>query len=301
MSKPISYAQRLEDTHLGLVLGDVASGTYIDVGGGHPVADNVSFHFYLKGWRGLVVEPQDALARLYAHVRPRDATVSTLVGRQDGEIDFHMVEGMHGFSTTVADNARTASDLGARITTKRMPMRTLASLVAEHGLTRVDFLKVDVEGAEADVLAGNDWTRLRPRVVVVEAVAPGSMAPAWDSFEPDMLARGYRFAFFDELNRFYVAEEEAHLAARFPKAPLAWDSVVHPWDWGRAHDNTAHPDHALAASLVKGLLAAAPMLPADTLRTLLAAAGADAPADEQALRTRLGIIAAAYDGGFLME
>ena len=301
MTKPISYAQRLEDTHLDLVLGDVANGTYIDVGGGHPVADNVSFHFYLKGWRGLVVEPQQALARLYGHVRPRDITISTLVGRQQGEIDFHMVEGMHGFSTTVADNARTASGLGARITTTRMPMRTLASLVAEHGLTRVDFLKVDVEGAEADVLAGNDWTRCRPRVVVVEAVAPGSMAPAWDSFEPDLLARGYRFAFFDELNRFYVAEDEAHLAARFPKAPLAWDSVVHPWDWGRAHESMAHPDHALATSLVKGLLATAPMLPADELRTLLAAAGADTSGDEQSLRTRLGIIAAAYDGGFLME
>lgn len=301
MPMPISYAQRLEDTHLDLVLADEVTGIYIDVGGGHPVADNVSFHFYLKGWRGLVVEPQDALARLYAQVRPRDITVSTLVGRTEGAVDFHMVEGMHGFSTTVAENARSASDLGARITTQRRAVRTLASLVAEHGLTRVDFLKVDVEGAEADVLAGNDWTTCRPRVVVVEAVAPGSMAPAWDGFEPDLLARGYRFAFFDELNRFYVAEEAAHLAARFPKAPLAWDSVIHPWDWGRAHETAAHPDHALAASLVKGLLAAAPTLPADTLRTLLAAGGADAVTDEQSLRTRLAIIAAAYDGGLLME
>jgi hypothetical protein len=37
----LSYAQRLEDYHLELVFADVRDGFYIDVGGGHPVADNV--------------------------------------------------------------------------------------------------------------------------------------------------------------------------------------------------------------------------------------------------------------------
>ena len=68
----LSYAQNMEDYHLELIFAGEDDGTYVDVGAGHPVADNVSFHFYLKGWRGLVVEPQEALARLYAHVRPRD-------------------------------------------------------------------------------------------------------------------------------------------------------------------------------------------------------------------------------------
>ena len=76
----LSYAQNLEDYHLDLVFGDQQTGTYVDVGGGHPVADNVSFWFYLKGWRGLIVEPQEALASIYANVRPRDHTVS-LPGR----------------------------------------------------------------------------------------------------------------------------------------------------------------------------------------------------------------------------
>ena len=71
----------------------------------------------------------------------------------------------------------------------------------------IDFLKVDVEGAEADVLAGGDFKRFRPKVIVVEAVAPGSGEPAWQDWEPMLLAQGYRFALFDTLNRFYVAEE----------------------------------------------------------------------------------------------
>ena len=208
----LSYAQNLEDYHLDLVFGDQQTGTYVDVGGGHPVADNVSFWFYLKGWRGLIVEPQEALAAIYAHVRPRDHTVSCLAGRSEGEAEFHVVDKLHGFSTTVRENAAGANQFGADFTTVRKPVRTLAALCAEAGLTRIDFLKIDVEGAEAETIAGMDFKRWRPRVVLVEAIAPGSMKESWQDWEPALLAAGYSFAFFDRLNRFYVAQEEAALA-----------------------------------------------------------------------------------------
>src|SRR5262245_37512953 len=169
----LSYAQNLEDYHLDLAFSDQTDGTYVDVGGGHPVADNVSFWFYLKGWRGLIVEPQQSLADLYAHVRPRDHAVSCLAGRAEGEADFPAVAKLHGFSTTVREHAAGASQFGAEYTTVTKPIRTLAKLCAEAGLTRIDFLKIDVEGAEADVIAGMDLKRWRPRVVLIEAVAPG--------------------------------------------------------------------------------------------------------------------------------
>src|SRR5215467_13432204 len=94
----LSYAQNLEDYHLDLAFAGQDAGTYVDVGGGHPVADNVSFWFYLKGWRGLVVEPQQALADVYAHVRPRDHVVCCLAGRAEGQMEFHVVDRLHGFS-----------------------------------------------------------------------------------------------------------------------------------------------------------------------------------------------------------
>ena len=152
----LSYAQNMEDYHLDLIFAGQDHGTYVDVGGGHPVADNVSFHFYLKGWRGLVVEPQVQLANLYAHVRPRDLTVSCLAGSAEGEIDFHVVDKLHGFSTTVREHAAGASQFGASYQTIRKRVRPLRTLIDEAGLGAIDFLKIDVEGAEQDVLAGMD-------------------------------------------------------------------------------------------------------------------------------------------------
>ena len=265
----ISYAQNFEDYHLDLVFAGQDGGTYVDVGGGHPVADNVSFWFYLKGWRGLVVEPQQALADIYAHVRPRDHTVSCLAGRADGEAEFHVVETLHGFSTTVKEHAAGAAKFGADYKTIRKPVRTLTALCAEAGLDRIDFLKIDVEGAEAEVLAGMDFTRFRPRVVMIEAIAPGSMEAAWSGWEPELLAQGYRFAFFDNLNRCYVAEEEAALAERFPKQPAAWNHVQHLWDCGRAPDQPEHPDHKLAKILQSGFFAMLPSLDPALLKTIV--------------------------------
>lgn len=335
----LSYAQRLEDYHLDLLFADRTDGFYVDVGGGHPVADNVSFWFYLKGWRGLVIEPQRALADLYRHVRPRDTTVCALVGSMAGEVDFHVIDRLHGFSTTVEDHARSASVFGASYETRRMSMRTLASLVAEHDVRAIDFLKIDVEGAEADVLAGMDWSSARPRVLVVEAVAPGSMTETWRDWEPLVLAHDYSFAFFDGLNRFYVANESSELRSRFPAEPAPWSCVQHLWDFGRAAERQDHPDHTLAADLVAGFLAALPTLdqsllvdllqrspsrqsdrddPLDVARRWLGTAefpGQTAPLraeadltkvlqdlmDSDRFRAALGRIASAYDGGHLMD
>jgi len=326
----LSYSQNLEDYHLDLVFAGQQTGTYVDVGGGHPVADNVSFWFYLQGWRGLGVEPQQALADIYAHVRPRDRTVSCLNGRAEGEAEFHVVDKLHGFSTTVREHAAGTGQFGTTFKTIVKPVRTLAALIAEAGLVTIDFLKIDVEGAEADVLAGMDFARWRPRVVLVEAVAPGSMAEAWGAWEPDLLARGYRFAFFDRLNRFYVAEEAEDLATRFPATPAAWDTVKHLWDCGRAPERPDHPDHKLAQALQQGFFAELPSLDPILLRRLIERgldgvrpSGSDpmallgtaefprAPTTSAAnlaqlletdqLRAALGRIACMYDGGHLLE
>ena len=328
----LSYAQNLEDYHLDLVFGDQAAGTYVDVGGGHPVADNVTFWFYLKGWRGLIVEPQAALAAAYRHIRPRDAVYQGLAGATDGVTDFHMVAGLHGLSSMHRDAAERAKEFGAGFKTSQMPVRRLDELIAEAGLSRIDFLKIDVEGAEEQVLAGLDLARIRPRVIVVESVNPGNPGGAAGAWEQPILAARYNFAFFDNLNRFYVANEARELVPRFPAKPAPWNAVAHLWDHGRAAQNEAHADHALARILVHGLMAIAPSLDPSLLESLIrkgiagqklelgspAAISAllgsaefpgasDVTSDLAALiasdqfRAALGRIACFYDGGHIVD
>jgi FkbM family methyltransferase len=307
----LSYTQNLEDYHLSLAFAGQQTGTYLDVGAGHPVADNVSFWFYERGWKGVVVEPQPELAALYARLRPRDAVVCGLVGRERGETDFNVVERLHGLSTTIEKYAQQARTLGAGCRVVRMPVTTLAEVCEHHGLDRVDFLKIDVEGAEKEVLLGNDWTRFRPRVLLIEALAPLSNEPTWEEWEPLLTGHGYRFALFDRLNRFYVAQEHPEILARIPALPAAWGATRHMYEIGRAPENPQHPDHALAQELARGFWATLPYLDREIVAAILGRArgisdGAELEAlgaalDTDAFRAAIGRIACGYDGGMMLS
>jgi len=303
----LSYSQNLEDYHLSLAFAGQTTGTYIDVGAGHPIADNVSFWFYERGWQGVVVEPQAELAALYQRLRPRDIAVRSLVGRQCGEIDFHVVDRLHGFSTTRQDVAQAARAFGVNYQTVRMSVVTLAKLCERHDLGSIDFLKIDVEGAERDVVFGGDWERFRPKVVIAEAVTPMTSEPSWQDWELFLIAQGYRFVLFDTLNRFYVAQEHPEIMARFPSEQAPWHAVRHMYEIGRAPESKQHPDHALAQDLARGFWASLPYLDASLITSILGRGRRIAKHDDFAVlasmvdterfRAALGRIACGYDGG----
>lgn len=204
----ISFAQNAEDVVLARAFRGQQAGFYVDVGAAHPVDHSVTKHFYDLGWRGVNVEPHPGFLELLERDRPEDTNVGAAISDYRGEATFHLGPHHHpGGSTLSAEVAASAweASSGSTIT---VPVTTLTDVLAEHVGTRViDFLKIDVEGAEHEVIAGCDWARWRPRVVVVEATVPNSTVSAHGSWEPLLLAAGYRVALFDGLNRFYAPEE----------------------------------------------------------------------------------------------
>ena len=304
---PLSYTQNLEDYHLSLAFAGQERGFYIDIGAGHPVADNVSLWFYERGWSGIVAEPIAELANLYNKIRPRDTLYQGLVGRSEGEVDFFHVNRLHGFSTTIELHADVAKEFGADYQRLKLPMLTLEKLCELNRVQQIDFLKIGVEGAESDVLAGNNFNRFRPKVIVAEAVTPGKGEPAWEAYEPLLLANGYKFRLFDTLNRFYVAEECPEIFERLPAERAPWGDVTHMYEIGRAPESANHPDFALAQQLGRGFWAALPHLDQEILRDILARGKRpnDVAAFDQvsspALRIALGRIACGYDGGQIVQ
>ncbi len=283
MSSTISYAQRFEDLYVMRAFGERADGFYIDIGSGHPVYDNMSFAFYLQGWRGVTVEPNPWLARLTRAVRPRDTHVEAVIGATSGEATFHIVREFHGLSTTIAEHAAKArSQFGRGSDTITVPMLTLRELCERHAPPVFEFLKVDVEGAEPDVLLNGDWERFRPQVVIVEALAPYTLEPVHEQWEPFLAQQGYRFVLFDSLNRYYLAEEASDLAPAFASAPAAFDERLQFRNVKPALGDASHPDQGLAALLARAAMVHLPLLDRPVLLELLTADLAAADLDRQA-------------------
>jgi FkbM family methyltransferase len=244
----LSYAQNGEDVVLARAFDDGHQGFYVDIGAADPVSDSVTKLFYDAGWSGIDVEPASRTAQQLRDARPRDLTLEVAVGDRPGERTFYEVLGEHMGNSSLVE-AYAADHGGAEGMAERaVEVVTLAQLWDEHvGERTVDFLKIDVEGSEAEVLAGADLARHRPRVLVVEATRPGTSVASHEEWEPGVLDTGYALALFDGLNRFYVREEDATLRPALAVPANVLDDYV-PYRYQQWHCSAVRADAELATA-----------------------------------------------------
>ena len=223
----VSYAQNFEDIMLLRALDDVSEGFYIDVGACSPDADSVTRLFYDRGWRGINVEPHPGHLQQLESKRPDDTNLGVVVAGKGGTALFHQV-GDTGLSSTNPEIARTHEATGLPVTELEVPATTLRDLWTAHVPEgqAVHFLKIDVEGAEADVLAGGDWEAHRPWILVIEATAPNSQTPNHAEWENVLLEHDYSAVYWDGLNRFYLANEHRERAGAFSAPPNVFDDFT---------------------------------------------------------------------------
>lgn len=232
MSTFVSYAQNFEDVILRRVLADVEHGVYIDVGAQHPIHDSVTRAFYERGWRGVNIEPVDEWYGLLCVDRPEDINLQVVVGTSPGEVTFYRVPET-GLSTMDAEMAKIHVANGEEVVEIVVPMRTLTDVVEQVSPDQLHFLKIDVEGAEGDVLRGLDLSVARPWIIVIESTLPNTQVDVSHEWSHLIIDAGYSEVYFDGLNRFYLAQEHAQLAGRFAMPPNCFDDFVRYADWER--------------------------------------------------------------------
>jgi FkbM family methyltransferase len=203
----VSYAGCAEDVMLRRFFGDQATGFYVDVGAHDPVVGSVTNHFALSGWRGINIEPLPAFFQRLAAARPNDVNLNVAVSESVGTLSLIVDHTEPGLSTMTQELAAGYESAGHRLETIQVPARPLAGIVREHCANRVvDFLKIDAEGHELQILRGIDLAVFRPRVVLIEA---GYKPEAW---APILLNAGYVLSGSDLWNRYYVRAEEGERA-----------------------------------------------------------------------------------------
>jgi len=177
-----------------------APGFFVDVGANHPFDGSQSWHLEERGWNGILVEPQPDLARELAQARKAKVfAVACSSPKNAGlRLPFYVVGPLSSLD-------RDAMAPGAEAkTVVEVPIRTLEDILVEsHAPQPIDFLSVDVEGHETEVLRGLDISRWRPRLILVEDHVSNLSTHRF------MKSIGYRLVRRIEFNGWYVPADSS--------------------------------------------------------------------------------------------
>ncbi len=145
------------------------TGFYVDVGAGDPVELSVTKWFYDLGWSGINIEPNPTFYQRLVAERVRDVNLNCGAGALEGDAPYFQMS-VNELSSFDSDSCVRARAEGMTVMPRTVAVLPLTSILDDHcGNRPIDFLKIDVEGWEREVLAGLDLRRYRPTVIVVEA------------------------------------------------------------------------------------------------------------------------------------
>jgi FkbM family methyltransferase len=196
----ITYAQNREDVLLDAFFNNKNDGFFVDVGAYDPIEDSVTQHFYLKGWRGINIEPNPERYKRFVTSRSRDLNVNAAISDTKGKIKLRVYKNMEGLATVDSDqkkNYEHNGDFNVEYEDIEVDTKPLKELFEDNNVTNIDFLKIDVEGHEYQVLTSNDWKKFRPVVICIEAK---HIAKDWRGILEE---NKYQKVFFDGLNEYY--------------------------------------------------------------------------------------------------
>lgn len=168
-----TYSQQGEDVILRILFHGVKDGFYVDVGAHHPKQYSNTYYFYKKGWRGINIDAMPGSMQKFRKARPRDINLEVGVSKTGGSRKYYAFNepGLSGFSRQ--NSEKRSSESGRYIDfTKQIETFPLNEILDRHlpEQQTIDFLSVDVEGLDVEVLESNDWNKYTPSVVLAEAL-----------------------------------------------------------------------------------------------------------------------------------
>jgi FkbM family methyltransferase len=245
---PEFYSQNGEDILLARCFTNRNQGFYIDVGAQDEEVDSVTKHFYDRGWSGINIEPVQEYASTFS-VRLRDTTICCAAGSH-GELRDMLVSVNSGQSTFDHSSASHIEEQGFKHEVRRIEIRTLNEILngLGHRELKFDFLKIDVEGFEHEVIQGINLHIYRPTIILCEVTLPDSIKTNLNY--PELCAAigafDYRPVYFDGLNQWWIAEESYHEFAAFFTTPIGIFDGVSPYERLQLKRGHAQARQALA-------------------------------------------------------
>jgi FkbM family methyltransferase len=166
----ISFSQTGEDMILCSLTKNCKNGFYIDIGAHHPIRYSNTLHLYLKGWRGINIDPIPGIMEEFEKIRKGDKNLEIAVGKE-GTSEFYIFEDK-AFNTFDYESAQKIQKENISVLKEIVPINKVPlSQILNQNVPKnkkIDILTIDAEGMDMEILETNDWNEYKPEIICLE-------------------------------------------------------------------------------------------------------------------------------------
>ncbi len=178
----ISYSQFGEDLIFSFFFGQngITNPTYLDIGANEPRYISNTYYFYERGSKGVLIEPNPFLYKKLKAERPNDVVLNTGIGFTNvKEADFYLFPNYaNGLSTFSEKEAKHWAEIGMKGMGKipiekviKLPLIPVNEILEKYFSDKSpDFVSLDVEGLDLEILKAMNFERFRPKLICVETM-----------------------------------------------------------------------------------------------------------------------------------
>ena len=166
--KKKSYAMEGEDLVVLKNINNKSNNFYVDVGCYHPLHLNNTYLLYKKGWRGINIDVSKYSIDLFNFMRPDDTNIEAAISNNQNYLKVYYQKKLSQLTTTKKEISR--KRMQGHIKEKNVKAETLNSILnhSKYKNQTIDFLNIDIEGADLEALRSLDFHNYRPTIICIE-------------------------------------------------------------------------------------------------------------------------------------
>ena len=166
--KKKSYAMDGEDLAIDQYIKKKEKGFYVDIGAHHPIHRNNTQLLFNRGWSGINIDVNQFSIDLFNFLRPKDLNLLTAISDKEGEIAFYYQKKFSQLNTT--DKKIAHEHFNGNFKERFVKCQTMKKILdqSKYKEVKIDFLNIDVEGAEMKVLKTLDFETYDPSIICIE-------------------------------------------------------------------------------------------------------------------------------------
>ncbi len=210
-TKPNFYSQHGEDILLSEVFSDQETGFYVEIGGHDGRHLSNTLHFELCGWTGIAIEAHPDLFKQLEANRPNTKCIHAAIGNYGDTTIFYMsdIGSLSTFDKEQRDyfirtRAEVTKDNYTEVAIQ--PMGTAELFQQGNAPEVIDFVSIDIEGAELDALETHDFEKYDVRIFILET--DENLSEKEKVISRLLESHGYRLARTVSINAFWVKDPE---------------------------------------------------------------------------------------------